>query len=653
MGNMSGSYGDHYTLWQSITVNSQNITNNTTEVTVRMYLSFDGSSYYSYTRNATSGEMTVNGHTFGYSIDSLIFSSGQAKDILLAEWHGDIGHGNDGRKTLSVSGNWDTNTSRIGSGSCSTSSVLPTIPRTSSISCSGGNIGSNTTIVINRASASFTHTLTYQFGTLSGTITTKTSATSINFTIPNDFYKMIPNSKSGTGTISCTTYSGDTAIGSSSTSFVANAVESASKPTVTATLTDTNSKTTSLTGSNKIMVLNASIGSLVITTTLQKNAGSIKSVTVNGASVGTSASITKTYSPVTTSTFTIVATDSRGYSTTIKLSPTVKNYIIPTVNATFSRPSPTTGQINLKYSGNWFNGSFGSVTNTLTVSYKWKLSTDSSYTAGTTTIMPTVSGNSYSKSDTSLGTSFTYTNSYDFILTISDKINTITYSQRVSQGLPIIQWNKNTFQINGNGIITGDMYKNSRLVKMYRGIADDFDTALTTGIYQVKASTKNPPYSNPYGFLNTQVMCGNTWDKQGTWIWQVFHSTSTSRIYSRRAVNSGNWSKWANIFEVTTLYDNSSGTTGTVTLNEDSANFRYLEIFFGANKQISSVKYSVERGTEVNLVYGFYSGGLVSIETVMCKISGTTITKGTSYTFNKDSQTVSNDLAIYRVLGYR
>ena len=52
-------------------------------------------------------------------------------------------------------------------------------------------------------------------------------------------------------------------------------------------------------------------------------------------------------------------------------------------------------------------------------------------------------------------------------------------------------------------------------------------------------------------------------------------------------------------------------------------------------------------------MYGFYSGGLVSVETVMCKISGTTITKGTSYTFNKDSQTVSNDLAIYRVLGYR
>lgn len=651
MGNMSGSYGDHYTLWQSITVNSQNITNNTTEVTVRMYLSFDGSSYYSYTRNATSGEMTVNGHTFGYSIDSIIFSSGQAKDILLAEWHGDIGHGNDGTKTLSVSGNWDTNISRIGSGSCSTSSVLPTIPRTSSISYSGGNIGSNTTIIINRASSSFTHTLTYLFGTLSGTIATKTSATSVNFSIPDDFYKMIPNSKNGTGTIYCTTYSGDTAIGTSSTSFVANTVESTAKPTVTATLTDTNSKTTALTGSNKIMVLNASTGSLVISTTLQKNAGSIKSVTVNGANVGTSASITKAYSPVKTSTFTIVATDSRGYSTTIKLSPMVKNYIVPTVNATFSRPSPTTGQINLKYSGNWFNGSFGSVANTLTVSYKWKLSTASSYTAGTITITPTNSGNSYSKSDTSLGTSFTYTNSYDFILTISDKINTITYSQRVSQGLPIIQWNKNIFQVNGLAISNTNRTKleniNGRITNANIPHTYENNRAHMQLLTATSSMTENKPAGDGY-----ILHC--SWDNSGQYNGQLYLPNSNANIPVQfRICNNGAWGTWESIYRCKILYDNTSGTTGTVTLNESSANFKYLEIFFGANKQISSVKYSVERGTEVNLVYGFYSGGLVSVETVMCKVSGTTITKGTSYYFNKDSQGVSNDLAIYRVLGYR
>lgn len=129
MGNMSGSYGSHYTLWQSITQNSQNIQNNTTNVTVRMYLSFDGSSYYAYTNYSTSGNMVINGSSYDYSVDSINFSSGEAKDLLLAEWTGDIAHNTDGSKTLEVSGSWNTDTSRIGSGSCSTSSVLTPIPR--------------------------------------------------------------------------------------------------------------------------------------------------------------------------------------------------------------------------------------------------------------------------------------------------------------------------------------------------------------------------------------------------------------------------------------------------------------------------------------------------------------------------------------------
>ena len=129
MGNMSGSYGSHYTLWQSITQNSQDIANNKSNVTVNMYLSFDGSSYYAYTNNATSGNMTINGSTTNYSIASINFSSGQVKDILLATWTGDIEHNPDGTKTLSVSGSWNTDTSRIGSGTCSASQTLTTIPR--------------------------------------------------------------------------------------------------------------------------------------------------------------------------------------------------------------------------------------------------------------------------------------------------------------------------------------------------------------------------------------------------------------------------------------------------------------------------------------------------------------------------------------------
>lgn len=144
MGNMSGSSGSHYTLWQSITQNYQH--DIYTNVTVRMYLSFDGSSWYAYNNSQTSGNMTIDGVTHNYSIGSINFTSGQAKDLLLAEWTGDIKHDETtGEKLLSVSGTWNTNVSKIGSGACSASQVLTTIPRYSEIhSFSIQSMGLNT-----------------------------------------------------------------------------------------------------------------------------------------------------------------------------------------------------------------------------------------------------------------------------------------------------------------------------------------------------------------------------------------------------------------------------------------------------------------------------------------------------------------------------
>lgn len=136
MGNMSGSYGSHYTLWASITENSYDVANNTSNVTVRVYLSFDGSSYYAYTNNTTYGEIKINRWSDDayvslgtYGIDSISFSSGVAKDLLLSEWTDNVPHNTNGSKTLKVQCSWDTGTDRIGSGSCSASKALTTISR--------------------------------------------------------------------------------------------------------------------------------------------------------------------------------------------------------------------------------------------------------------------------------------------------------------------------------------------------------------------------------------------------------------------------------------------------------------------------------------------------------------------------------------------
>lgn len=79
---------------------------------------------------------------------------------------------------------------------------------------SSGNVslGSSVTISTNRASTAATHTLTYAFGTATGTIATGVGA-SVAWTPPLALAAQIPDATSGLCTITCKTYVGDTLTG--------------------------------------------------------------------------------------------------------------------------------------------------------------------------------------------------------------------------------------------------------------------------------------------------------------------------------------------------------------------------------------------------------------------------------------------------------
>ena len=93
-------------------------------------------------------------------------------------------------------------------------------------------MGSATTISITRASSSFTHTLSYSFGSTSGTIATKTTSTSVSWTPALTLANQIPNALTGTCTITCETYNGSTKIGSKTCTLTLT-VPSSVKPTIT------------------------------------------------------------------------------------------------------------------------------------------------------------------------------------------------------------------------------------------------------------------------------------------------------------------------------------------------------------------------------------------------------------------------------------
>lgn len=438
--------------------------------------------------------------------------------------------------------------------------TLTTIPRASTITCSTAYIGSNPTISIKRASDSFTHTVTYTFGSgntlKTGTIATKTTSISItNWSIPESFYECIPNNTEGTGSITCITYNGNTVVGSKTCSFTAKTVENICKPTVNATLTDINPTTANLvagmsTVANKL-VANKSTARLVINTTLNKSAGSIKSVTVNGTNIGANTSITKDYINVNVTKFEIIVTDTRNYSTTYTFSKdngnlTIINYVPLTLNSNFFRPQPTTGEVQLTYSGNYFNGDFGSVSNTLSITWKYRAQGTNSWITGGT-LTPTLSGNKISKKTISLGTSFNYQTAYDFQLTAVDKLTTITRNVTVSVGMPIFYWgedfltvtgtlNSKALNVNGENI-TNRIEGYGQTCKLVTG---DWNTACgtTSGFYRGVNLSNCPAQlsSNNWFFVINLA-------HSSSYVAQIAIAYFQLKVYARIS-NNGTWSDW-------------------------------------------------------------------------------------------------------------
>ena len=191
----------------------------------------DGDAYWSI-----NGKKTY--YTFSYTSPAW---------YVLGERTEEISHNNDGTKTVTLRGEW---CSAISGGwapyslSVSGEVTLPTIPRATVPSMGAATIGEEVTIILPRASSTFTHKLTYRFGSASGTIGSALGTSAV-WRLPESLAAQIPNAASGKGTLTCETYSGGTYIGTKSVTFTAS-VPRSMKPTVLsgwATVTYDNSGT--------------------------------------------------------------------------------------------------------------------------------------------------------------------------------------------------------------------------------------------------------------------------------------------------------------------------------------------------------------------------------------------------------------------------
>lgn len=218
------SNGRYYQLTWSAT---QSIANNTS--TISWTLSAQG--YSGYWVAERTLYVTIDGATVYNKSDRVERKVGTIKTGTKT-----ITHNSNGSRSFTITlgaAVYGTSVNCKGSGTF----ALNTIGRASTLNVSGGTLGVAQTITADRKVSSFTHTLTWECGSYSGTIATKSTATSWSFTpsleLANTATKLYPVGVY----FKLTTYNGSTVVGTSDQTVVME-IPTSIKPTCTVNITD-------------------------------------------------------------------------------------------------------------------------------------------------------------------------------------------------------------------------------------------------------------------------------------------------------------------------------------------------------------------------------------------------------------------------------
>ncbi|WP_304427733.1 DUF859 family phage minor structural protein [Romboutsia ilealis] len=198
--------------WIECIQNSQNIANNISNVTVKVWIKRTNTGYETY--GSGTVYCTINGTQYSASLSSS--QKFTSTPFCIFSKTLDIGHNSDGTKTLAMSSY--ISHSKVTSSSHSYNQTLTNIPRVSTFSLNTSNIilgSTSLTVTINKSSSSFTHKVYYKFGNIN-VLKYEGSGTSTSFTPNISDCSQIPNSISGTGQIVVETYNGNTKLGQNS-----------------------------------------------------------------------------------------------------------------------------------------------------------------------------------------------------------------------------------------------------------------------------------------------------------------------------------------------------------------------------------------------------------------------------------------------------
>ena len=235
---------------------------------------------------------------------------------------------------------------------------------------------------------------------------------------------------------------------------------------------ETNNTIKTLTGSTTNNVINvngySNIKATISTTnkaTAQKSADMVKYRFAIGdkstdITYSSSASVNGTITGATNGTYNVYAIDTRNNSTLVtKQATRVIDYSTVSINKQTSSIQRDDNQVGentiLTLNGTFWNGNFGATSNAIqSVTYRFKKTNSSTWITGTTTITPTINGNSFSftgliASD-NLDTTWDLDASYNIEVTVNDKLTSSTAEFILNSAIPTLSLDKN-----GVGVMCG------------------------------------------------------------------------------------------------------------------------------------------------------------------------------------------------------
>ena len=436
----------HWTFALDVYENSTSVANNTSNVTVKVYIgrtSTAGGSYmYGCKINGTVGLTGQSNKTFTYQNNSQVNIDGGKWLLIGTVNFPSVPHNDDGTKTVTVTGSFTNNVSPS-SGSASGSVKLTTIARASQPSLvtwpentqNVGEFGDTIDIFMNRNSASFTHTVRYEFGSLTGTIATGVT-NDCQWTIPLSFMDLLPANTSGSGRVYVDTYNGSTLIGTKYSGFTAT-VPASVKPAVSLSWVDESGAKT--TYGNPVKGLSRLKITASATPAYSSPIASY-SIDAGGVSYDTQVATTGLLSKSGNYVIKVSATDKRQRTNTANQTISVLDYSPPTITALSAIRCDENGVAYDR--GEYIKVSLSAFISSLSGKnagryvLKWKKSSESTFPASQ---QKTYSGASVAQSFTIQAD----LNSYDIVFEAADNHTgnkPVTKTVKVSTTAAILSW---------------------------------------------------------------------------------------------------------------------------------------------------------------------------------------------------------------------